>query len=101
MNFLELWVEDNGAEGLLPGFTNFTQKQMFWIRYAHNFCGKPSQKILHKILEDSLLHAPDKYRLLGSIKLIHIPTLIKHNQPQVCCSVLRYVMLKCFMESSH
>ena len=43
---------------------------MFWIRYAHNFCGKPSQKTLHKILEDSLLHALDKYRLIGSIKLI-------------------------------
>ena len=69
-SFSELWVKENGEEGLLPGFTNFTQKQMFWIRYAHNFCGKPSQKILHKILEDSLLHAPDKYRLLGSIKLI-------------------------------
>ena len=43
---------------------------MFWIRYAHNFCGKPSQKTLKESLQDFIRHAPDKYRLIGSLKLI-------------------------------
>ena len=62
-----LWVYENGEEPLLPGLTDFNQRQLFWIRNAHRFCSYHSNKWLKRAMKDS--HTPDKYRLLGSMML--------------------------------
>ena len=59
---LELWMNDHGEEPLLPGLTDFSQMQMFWIRGAHQFC-----EMTEIDLED--FHTPNKYRVLGSMML--------------------------------
>ena len=65
--FSELWVNDHGEEPLLPGLTDFNQRQMFWIRKAHEWCDKPSKGRWRILLEDE--HTPNKYRLIGSMML--------------------------------
>ena len=62
-----LWVYENGEEPLLPGLTDFNQRQLFWIRNAHRFCSYHSNKWLKRAMKDS--HTPNKYRLLGSMML--------------------------------
>lgn len=60
-------MNDHGEEPLLPGLTDFNQRQMFWIRNAHQWCGKTSKERLRKLLKD--VHTPARYRLMGSVML--------------------------------
>ena len=64
---LEFWVHENGEEPLLPGLTDYNQRQLFWIRNAHRFCSYHSNNWLKRAMKDS--HTPDKYRILGSMML--------------------------------
>ena len=70
---LEIWVNDHGEEALLPGLTDFTQTQLFWIRNAHQWCHRYTEDSLRSTLEDIKQgkdnHTPDKYRLIGSLML--------------------------------
>ena len=63
----ELWAYENGEEPLLPGLTDYNQRQLFWIRNAHLFCGYYSENSLERSIKD--VHTPDKYRILGSMML--------------------------------
>ena len=54
-------------EPLLPGLTDYSQLQLFWIRNAHRWCSVHSKSFLKNSLKD--VHTPDKYRLLGSMML--------------------------------
>ena len=58
---------ENGEEPLLPGLTDYNQRQMFWIRNAHRFCSYRTDKYLELAMEDN--HTPNKYRILGSMML--------------------------------
>ena len=62
-----LWLNANGEEPLLPGLTDFNQRQLFWIRNAHRFCYVYTKDSLWYQMED--VHTPDKYRLIGSLML--------------------------------
>ena len=65
---LELWVHHNGEEALLPGLSNFNQRQLFWIRNAQQWCYKHSDDDLRRSLYNDE-HTPSKYRLIGSLML--------------------------------
>ena len=52
----------------MPGLTDFNQRQLFWIRKAHEWCDKPSKSRLRYLLTDDE-HTPNKYRLIGSMML--------------------------------
>ena len=59
---------ENGEEPLLPGLTDYNQRQLFWIRNAHQFCSYNSKYYLKEhAMKDS--HTPNKYRILGSMML--------------------------------
>ena len=58
---------ENGEEPLLPGLTDYNQRQMFWIRNAHRFCSYHSNNYLKRAMKD--YHTPNKYRILGSMML--------------------------------
>ena len=60
-------MNENGEEPLLPGLTDYNQRQLFWIRNAHRFCSYHSFEHLKLAMEDS--HTPNKYRILGSMML--------------------------------
>ena len=62
-----LWVNDHGEEPLLPGLTDYNQRQMFWIRNAHQWCHKYTQSSLENALYG--VHTPAPYRLVGSLML--------------------------------
>ena len=64
---LEFWVYENGEEPLLPGLTDYNQRQLFWIRNAHRFCSYHSNNWLKRAMKGS--HTPHKYRILGSMML--------------------------------
>jgi hypothetical protein len=70
---LDIWVNDHGEEALLPGLTDFTQSQLFWIRNAHQWCHMYSIDSLRETMDDIKQgidnHTPDKYRLIGSLML--------------------------------
>ena len=85
----ELWVYENGEEPLLPGLTDYNQRQLFWIRNAHRFCGYYSKNSLKRSIKD--VHTPNKYRILGSMMLsdefandFNCSSKTFMNPPKVC-----------------
>ena len=60
-------MNENGEEPLLPGLTDYNQRQLFWIRNAHRFCSYHSNNYLKRAMKG--YHTPNKYRILGSMML--------------------------------
>ena len=61
-------MHENGEEPLLPGLTDYNQRQLFWIRNAHRFCSYYSNDVM-QFLHQNDSHTPHKYRILGSMML--------------------------------
>ena len=61
-------MKRKGEEPLLPGLTNFTPNQLFWISSAHRYCARFPDYILRHILPTHK-HTPDPFRNNGSVML--------------------------------
>ena len=50
-HFSENWMRDHGTEEQkLPGFKEFSQRQMFWISYAQMYCSKWTDDGIFKLV---------------------------------------------------
>ncbi|CAB3388789.1 Hypothetical predicted protein [Cloeon dipterum] len=64
--------EKKGTEDLhdlqpdLPGLTNYTHKQLFFLGYANMWCQNPSPSILKLLLKWDV-HSPGRVRVLGTL----------------------------------
>lgn len=67
-----LWVKNNNnvKEKLLPGLTNYSQEQIFFINYAQVWCTKARKSRLNRML-DTDLHSPNYFRVVGPIENSH------------------------------
>lgn len=62
----KLWVQKHGAEKRLPGLTEFSPEQLFFISNAYMWCENiPADKWIERYQFDS--HSPGKYRLEGTV----------------------------------
>lgn len=65
-NAYKKWTEKNGIEKRLPGLHQYSPEQMFWIAAAQTWCSIDRTEYMRlRILNG--VHAPDKYRVIGSI----------------------------------
>ncbi|XP_032667048.1 neprilysin-11 isoform X2 [Odontomachus brunneus] len=62
----ERWKARHGEEPLLPGFTQFTHEQLFFLSYAHLWCESYTATSLKWMLEDS--HCPGHVRLQAVLR---------------------------------
>ena len=87
--FADNWVKDNGPEKYLPGH-DFTPKQMFWISYAHTWCGKYRDAALRDKITTGV-HSPEEFRINGPLmndenfaKDFQCPKGSKMNPTKMC-----------------
>jgi len=58
------WVKDNTVELSLPGLTNYTNEQLFFVSFANIWCSNERVEYIKKIiLSDE--HSPAKFRVNG------------------------------------
>ncbi|VDD93608.1 unnamed protein product [Enterobius vermicularis] len=58
------YVKQHGEEGTLPGFENFSNEQIFFLSYAHFWCGhKKEAAAMQQISTDE--HSPEIFRVIG------------------------------------
>ena len=51
MIFIENWMKDHGhEEQKLPGFQDFSSKQMFWISFTQIYCSKWTDDGIFKLI---------------------------------------------------
>ncbi|KAL6254536.1 hypothetical protein P5V15_014589 [Pogonomyrmex californicus] len=62
----ERWKARHGQEPLLPGFTEFTHEQLFFLSFAHLWCESYTPTSLKWMMEDS--HCPGHVRLKAALK---------------------------------
>ncbi|KAL3280923.1 hypothetical protein HHI36_004150 [Cryptolaemus montrouzieri] len=56
------WLSVNGRDMSLPGLSNYTNLQMFWVSTANSWCSKMRpEKLKYMLLSDE--HAPMYYRI--------------------------------------
>lgn len=56
----------HGDEPLLPGLEQFTNEQIFFLSYAHVYCGTDTpERLSSQILNDP--HSPSRFRVLGPL----------------------------------
>lgn len=69
-NAYRKWTEKMGIEKRLPGLQQYSPEQMFWISAAQTWCSIDRTEYMRlRILNG--VHAPDKYRVIGSISNSH------------------------------
>ena len=51
----------------LPGLTQYTQQQQFWLGVAQFWCGKQPESDVAKLVLGLDNHSPWKYRVLGPL----------------------------------
>ncbi|XP_033212284.1 neprilysin-2-like [Belonocnema kinseyi] len=61
------WVKRNGPEPKLPGLTNYSQSQLFWIHAAIQQCAKYTPEFLKKIVQTND-HSPSEFRIIEKIE---------------------------------
>jgi len=60
------WETQNGLEPRLPGLSNYSTRQMFWIGYALLHCSKYQPDYLRTLMmTDS--HSPNEFRTIGTL----------------------------------
>ncbi|XP_012536984.1 endothelin-converting enzyme homolog [Monomorium pharaonis] len=60
------WKNRHGREPILPGFTQFTHDQLFFLSYAHLWCESYTATSLKWLLKDS--HCPGHVRLQAVLR---------------------------------
>lgn len=60
-----LWLEDNDEESQLPGL-DYSPKQLFWLSYANNWCGKKRPERLKEMIFSDC-HSPERFRVNGPL----------------------------------
>lgn len=60
------WVQENGAEPLLPGL-NYSPFQLFWISSAIRHCSKYSRESLERYI-DNYQWSPEQFRVNGPLQ---------------------------------
>lgn len=58
------WEERNGIEPRLPGLSNYTSQQMFWIQFANIQCTKFYPDFLKTVVLTNP-HSPSEFRVNG------------------------------------
>ena len=62
---LEQHGEDDAGNLMLPGLP-YTPRQLFWVSYAHSWCGKTRPAAMkNRILTDP--HSPNNFRVNGPL----------------------------------
>lgn len=63
----EAYTSHHFYEPLLPGLEKYSNKQMFWITFAHDLCSVYNPDYLKKLmLIDE--HPPNPFRVLGTLR---------------------------------
>uniref|UniRef100_A0A8R1HWB4 Endothelin-converting enzyme 1 n=2 Tax=Caenorhabditis japonica TaxID=281687 RepID=A0A8R1HWB4_CAEJA len=58
------YVLENGEEPRLPGLQQYTNEQIFFVSYAHFWCGKKKEAAaMQQVLTDE--HSPEVFRVIG------------------------------------
>jgi len=70
----ENYVALHGREPRLPGLEQYSPEQIFFISYAHSWCGQQTIKDLKSQLKGDP-HSPVRYRVIGplsnSVEFVH------------------------------
>ena len=69
---LEKWLYEHGEEQRLPGFSNYNNRQMFWMTWGRLWC-ETYEKYNSLFVWDTLweyadTHTIGKYRILGPLQ---------------------------------
>ncbi|PIC48133.1 hypothetical protein B9Z55_007229 [Caenorhabditis nigoni] len=58
------YVQENGEEPRLPGLQQYSNEQIFFVSYAHFWCGKKKEAAaMQQVLTDE--HSPEVFRVIG------------------------------------
>ena len=57
----------NERNKALPGLSNFTAEQLFYIAFGQSYCEKYTPEIVRKVYEEQNVHNPGQYRVIGSV----------------------------------
>ncbi|EFO88687.1 hypothetical protein CRE_06583 [Caenorhabditis remanei] len=58
------YVHENGEEPRLPGLQQYSNEQIFFVSYAHFWCGKKKEAAaMQQVLTDE--HSPEVFRVIG------------------------------------
>ncbi|CAJ0933286.1 unnamed protein product, partial [Mesorhabditis belari] len=58
------YIKSNGPEDRLPGLQEYTNEQIFFLSYAHFWCGhKKDAAAIQQVLTDE--HSPELFRVIG------------------------------------
>ncbi|CAI2347038.1 unnamed protein product [Caenorhabditis sp. 36 PRJEB53466] len=58
------YIHENGDEPRLPGLQQYTNEQIFFVSYAHFWCGKKKEAAaMQQVLTDE--HSPEVFRVIG------------------------------------
>merc|ERR1719357_873857 len=60
------YVKDHGEEEALPGFSQYTPKQMFWISFGQVWCSKYKDGTLKSRILTGV-HSPGEFRIKGPL----------------------------------
>merc|ERR1719481_1059480 len=60
------WKEEHGPEPPMPGLPDISPDQLFFLNFAQVWCGTSRPEALHSKLKTAV-HAPGKYRVLGTL----------------------------------
>ncbi|XP_014244702.1 neprilysin-2-like [Cimex lectularius] len=60
------WVGEHCEEPRLPGFKNYTSRQLFWISFANFYCSyNRKRELAWDLMNDD--HSPDEFRVIGAL----------------------------------
>ncbi|CAD6193961.1 unnamed protein product [Caenorhabditis auriculariae] len=64
------YVKENGEEPRLPGLQQYSNQQIFFLSYAHFWCGqKKEAAAMQQVLTDE--HSPEVFRVMGVLSNMH------------------------------
>ena len=69
--YKDKWLNENGKEESLPGFSDFTNRQMFWMSWARTWCTKYNDfnsTYVRNFATTKDPHPAQRYRILGPLQ---------------------------------
>ena len=74
------WMRDHGTEEQkLPGFNEFSQRQMFWISYAQMYCSKWTDDGIFKLVSSVsmfVIYIVEHFKIENNIRKVFERVLI-------------------------
>ena len=66
---LEKWLNEHGEEQKLPGFSDYNNRQMFWMTWGRTWCETYNNYNSSFVRNNGIdVHTIGKYRILGPLQ---------------------------------